>query len=149
MPLQVFIIGDYSGIGVQGAAYRYQTSSYGTSMILITQELMYIVNGIYSGKTALSIILWICGTMLLTCTAIFTSINVASSRSDFYRSILYGLVASCAIYLASCIAQYGILFHGPAGISLPVGILFILIWIVVLIKIPELLTDAEPRTAKY
>ncbi len=31
LPLQVFIIGDFSGIGVQGAVYRYQTSVYGTA----------------------------------------------------------------------------------------------------------------------
>ena len=138
MPLQIFIIGDYSGIGVQGAAYRYQTSSYGTSMILITQELMYIVNGIYSGKTALSIILWALGTILFTCTMAYSFIRVTEDDDGFYRQIMFGLVGSCLIYLMSCIAQYGILFHGPAGISLPAGIVGMLFWIAFILKYPSI-----------
>ena len=129
LPLQVFIIGDSSGIGVQGAIYRYQVSGYGTSFILITRELGFVFDGIYTGRTALSIILWALGTALLTCTTVFSLIHADKLYDRLYRQVLYGIILTGIIYLASCMAQYGVFFKGPAGISLPLGILFIFGWI--------------------
>jgi hypothetical protein len=128
-PLQVYVIGDGVGIGIEGAVYRYQISSYGTSLIPITSDIMFIIKGIYSGKTALSIILWALGTILLTITTWFGLVYVDSSKPDFNRQVSLGLAGSCICYLFSCIDQYGILFHGPAGISCPAGIGIILVWL--------------------
>lgn len=129
LPLQVFIIGDYSGIGIQGAVYRYQTSGYGTSFILITRELGFVFDGIYTGRTALSVILWALGTALLTWTTVFSLIHADKLYDRLYRQVLYGIILSGIIYLASCMAQYGFFFKGPAGISLPLGIIFMFGWI--------------------
>jgi hypothetical protein len=129
-PLQVFIIGDYTGIGIQGAVYRYQVSGYGTNFFPITREFDFVLNGTYSGRTALSILLWVSGTVLLACTTIFSVLRIDDTRIKYYHQIMYGLIAPCVIFLGSCIAQYGFMFHGPAGIALPVGIIVILCWIV-------------------
>ena len=115
LPLQVFIIGDFSGIGVQGAVYRYQTSVYGTASMLIPREINYITMGIYGGKTALSVILWGLGTAMLACTMAYSFIHAETPSLAYYRQVTYGLIVSCVIYLTSCIAQYGILFSWSGG----------------------------------
>jgi hypothetical protein len=138
LPLQVFIIGDFAGIGIQGAVYRYQISGYGVSLIPITRDLTFVVSGIYTGKTALSNILWALGTVLLTVTTLYAFIRVRKTSQHYYRQISYGLIASSIIYLASCIAQYGFFFNGPAGISLPAGVFFILFWVTIINKYPDI-----------
>ena len=132
LPLHLYIIGGDNGIGIQGAVFRYQISGYGNSFITITSDVMYIMNGVYSGRTALSIILWVLGTLLLAATIIFGFTFVGDNREDFYWQISLGLFSTCACYLISCIAQYGFFFSGSAGISLPVGILIIILWVVIL-----------------
>jgi hypothetical protein len=144
LPLQLFIIGDFSGIGVQGAAYRFQISGYGTSFIPITRELMFVYNGTYSGKTALSLLAWIAGTALLTCTAAFSLLYINNTQIKYYNYIMYGLVGSCVLYLTSCIAQYGPLFNGPAGISFPVGIILILLWVILIYRYPKFFCEKDP-----
>ena len=106
-PFQVFIIGEETGIGIQGAVYRYQITGYGNSLIPVTQDIMYVINGIYSGKTAFSILLWALGTILLTVTTWFGLVFADGSRPDFNCQVSFGLVGSCVCYLFSCIAQYG------------------------------------------
>ena len=132
LPLQVFIIGDFTGIGIQGAVYRYQTSGYGTYFFPITREIVFVLNGTYWGRTALSVLLWVSGTVLMACTAIFAFLHVHDTSENFYRQVTRGLITSCGIYLGSCIAQYGFFFHSMAGISLPVGIIVIPCWIMIL-----------------
>jgi hypothetical protein len=90
---------------------------------------MYIVNGNYSGKTALSVILWALGSVLLTLTTWFGLVYADGSIPDYHRQVGLGLAGSCVCYLLSCIAQYGIFFHGSAGSSLPVGIGIIVVWL--------------------
>ena len=132
IPLQVFIMGDFTGIGVQGAVYRYQTSGYGTYFLPITREIVFVLNGTLSGRTALSVILWVSGTLLLACTIIYAFIHVHDNTENYYRQVAYGLIASCWIYLGSCIAQYGFFLKGMSGFSLPLGIIAIPCWIIIL-----------------
>ena len=112
LPLQVFIMGDFTGIGIQGAVYRYQTSGYGTYFFPITREIVFVLNGTLSGRTALSVLLWVSGTVLLACTTIFAFLHVNDTTENYYRQIACGLIASCGIYLGSCIAQYGFFLQG-------------------------------------
>lgn len=138
-PFQVYIIGNETGIGIEGALYRYQVTGYGNSLIPVTSDIMYVANGIYSGKTALSIILWALGTVLLTFTTIFGLIFAFTERSDYLQQIFLGILGSCCCYIASCIAQYGFFFHGPAGVSIPIGIFLLVVWIIIGTRYPELL----------
>lgn len=139
LPLQVFIIGTETGIGIQGAVYRYQVTGYGNSLIPVTTEIMYIVNGNYSGKTALSIILWALGSALLAITTWFGLVYADGSVPGYHRQIGLGLAGSCVCYLLSCMAQYGFFFQGAAGSSLPFGIGIILIWLGIFRFFPKIL----------
>jgi len=131
LPLQVFIIGDYTGIGIQGAVYRFQISGYGTYFFPITREIIFVLNGTLTGKTALSVLLWVTGSVMLTITTFYSFLHVRETAENYFRYVTYGLVGSCIAFLGSCIAQYGFFFQGPAGISLPAGIIAILSWIVI------------------
>jgi len=125
-------MGDFMGIGVQGAVYRYQTSGYGTYFFPITREMVFVLNGSLAGRTALSVILWVSGTVLLACTTIYAFLHVNDSTENYYRQVACGLIVCCGIYLGSCITQYGFFFKGMSGISLPVGIIAIPCWILAL-----------------
>jgi hypothetical protein len=125
-------MGDFMGIGIQGAVYRYQTSGYGTYFIPITREIVFVFNGTLSGRTALSVLLWVSGSVLLASTAIFAFLHVDDDSKNYYRQVAYGLIVSCGIYLGSLIAQYGFFFKSMSGFSLPVGIIAIPSWIGIL-----------------
>ncbi|MDO9326155.1 MAG: hypothetical protein Q7T80_14490 [Methanoregula sp.] len=128
IPLQCFIIGDNSGFGIQGAVLRWQMTEKGISLIPITTEMGYVTTGLYTGKTALMVIFWTLGTAALSLTTILSLIYWNQLPRTYLRLILIGLISAGILYLASCISQYGPLFHGPAGVSLPVGILVIFIF---------------------
>lgn len=132
LPLQIFVIGNNLGIGIQGAVYRFQVTEYGNYFFPITREILFVMNGTLTGKTALSISLWAAATALLACTIVFAFIHVNDTTTRYYRQIVQGLFFSCVIYLGSLIIQYGFLFSGPAGISIPLGILLILVWTAVI-----------------
>lgn len=123
LPLQCFIIGDGLGLGVQGAVYRYQMTGSGISLIPITYEIGYVTSGIYEGKTAASVILWATGTFVFVCTLVLALIQARQVNDQPLRSIRSGIIGSIVMYLASLVAQYGLFFSGPAGFSLPAGIL--------------------------
>jgi hypothetical protein len=142
-PLQVFIIGDNAGIGIQGAVYRYQITGYGNSLIPVTQEIMYVVTGIYSGKTALSILLWALGTVLLTITTWFGLTYADAERTDYFRQIGYGLTGSCVCFVLSVVAQYGFFLRGPAGMSIPFGIGLILVWLGIFRIFPDIFSASQ------
>jgi hypothetical protein len=143
LPLQVFIIGSETGIGIQGAVYRYQVTGYGNSLIPVTSEIMYIVKGNYSGKTALSVILWALGSALLAVTTWFGLVYAYDNMPDYHRQIGLGLAGSCICCLLSCIAQYGFFLQGSAGSSLPVGIGIILVWLGIFRFFPGVFLNSE------
>jgi hypothetical protein len=132
LPLQCFIIGDNQGLGIQGAAYRYQITGIGVSLIPITHEIGYVTIGIYQGKTALSVILWGAGTFVLVCTVLLSIILMNRITPSILEYIIIGITSSCILYLGSLVFQYGVLFSGPAGISIPVGILIVILFAVFL-----------------
>jgi len=132
IPLQCFIIGDNQGLGIQGALYRYQMTIHGDSLIPITYEIEYIILGLYSGKTALSVILWVLGTLILagTTAGALISLNRFSHRTvDF---LIIGIASSCISYFLSCVVWYGMFFSSPAGTCLPLGILLLTIYVIFL-----------------
>jgi hypothetical protein len=121
IPVNIYVIGDWMGSGIQWVFFRYQQTYLGPSFIPLTGDLLYILNGIISGKTALSITIWTIGAMLIIFSIILVLINyLADFRSSLVPAFLLG-VSICTLLLGMII-QYGIAFHGPAGICIPVGI---------------------------
>jgi hypothetical protein len=127
LPLQVYLIGGNAGFGVETALFRYQITGQGNSLILLTTDLSYVTGGIYTGRTAASVGFWIFGTLLLIVTTIF-SLKVAwqMTRKQI-RVVKFALAGTAILFLISCIFQYGLLLHGAAGVSMPIGILAIIL----------------------
>jgi len=126
LPVNVYIIGDAIGAALQFSFLRYQKTYLGNGVITVLRDLDYITSGIITGRSALSILLWLCGTLLLTVAIIYL---VARWREDYesFKKLLSLLVGGAGgAYLLSCIAQYGPTLHGSAGFSIPVGVPLIL-----------------------
>jgi hypothetical protein len=126
VPLHVYIMGNNLGIGIQGAVYRYQITGQGNSLITFPNDLSYVTSGIYKGKTAYSIIFWITGTLILMVLTIFSLIRFDLLTTNNIKMISAGVIGAGIGYLVSCIFQYGLFFSGAAGISLPVGVIFMM-----------------------
>lgn len=125
LPLQCFFIGNDLGLGVQGATYRWQMTVKGDSFIPFTQEINYIFMGIYTGRTALSVILWTLGTLVLTVTTLVSLVYWDRLSRCYLRFIIIGIISASIFFMISLCVQYGLLLSGPAGSSLPIGIIIL------------------------
>jgi hypothetical protein len=86
-------------------------------------------SGIYSGRTALSIGLWVTGSIFLVISTLTILIRPASF--DHYYPKLSGflLVGTGILFVVSCIVQFGPFLNGSAGISIPLGDLYSCCWV--------------------
>ena len=128
VPLDIYVIGDWIGSGVQWALFRYQDTSYGTSLITLDREIWYVTSGVITGKSALSISLWVAGAVLLFISCIVLAVLLAEEMDEHFRIPGLLVIAAGILLLLSCMTQYGPLLSGPAGFSVPVGIP--LVWVV-------------------
>lgn len=123
LPLNFYIIGGDIGIGVQGAFYRYQVTGYGSGLIPLNQDIGYVLNETYDGKTAISVEVWAIAAFFLaaaTVMSLITDIKLIEKRAYIVCILtFFGSVG----FLGSVMIQYGVLFNGPAGISIPIGVL--------------------------
>jgi hypothetical protein len=114
-------MGDGVGFGLQGLAYQYKVTGHGVNLFTIIQDMSYVLNGSYSGRTMLSSLLWIIGSLCTIIATIVWLVNGAGiSRINEISGTL--LITGTIIYLLSAMFQYGVLLHGAAGISIPFGI---------------------------
>jgi hypothetical protein len=132
LPIQVYLIGGNAGFGIETALFRYQITNQGNSLIPLTTDISYVTGGIYTGRTALSVVLWITGALLLIFTTIFSLIYAWQITSKQIRIIKFALAGSGILFLMSCIFQYGLFLQGAAGVSMPIGILVIILVLYVL-----------------
>ncbi|OPY40095.1 MAG: hypothetical protein A4E40_00906 [Methanoregulaceae archaeon PtaU1.Bin059] len=122
IPLNIYVIGDWIGTGVQWALFRYQDTLYGTSFITPDREVWYLTSGLITGKSAVSISLWVAGAVLLVISCIALAVMIAEEMDEHFRIPGLMVIASSILLLLSCMTQYGPLLSGPAGFSVPVGI---------------------------
>jgi len=118
IPLNIFFIGDRLGIGIQWAFFRYQVTPVGNSFIPITNSLLFVK----PGPSALGEYLLFFGILSLVISYLLLYYRTTGSVQRAGILTLFGAV----LILYSCMAEFGVLLSGPAGISLPVGIPFIL-----------------------
>lgn len=132
IPQNLYVIGDWVGIGIQWALFRYQETTYGISFITLTRDNEFLTYGVLTGKTAVSIALWGAGTILLIIALLALAGLIAEEMNE--KKHLPGLlvIASGILYIGSCMTQYGPFFSGPAGISIPIGIPLVLVvgWLI-------------------
>jgi hypothetical protein len=121
VPVNIYVIGNWLGTGIQWVFFRYQQTYIGPSFIPVTWDLLYVLNGVISGKTALSLTLWSIGAIIILISISLMFVNyLADFRSSLVPALLLG-VGICALLLGM-IVQYGISFHTSSGFCIPVGI---------------------------
>ncbi|MDD1665406.1 MAG: glycosyltransferase family 39 protein [Methanomicrobiales archaeon] len=134
IPMNIYIIGDWLGSGVQWALLRYQETYLGRDVISILTDFGYILQGIFHGRTAISVGAWILGALLLVLGLL---IALLQDRERSRRIRGYLLISGSLLFLLSIVIQYGALFNGPAGIGIPIGIPALLGMGIILLKPPR------------
>ena len=126
LPVNIYIIGGTIGAGIQFPFLRYQETYLGTNIITILRDLDYITSGVIGGRSAVSILLWVFGTALLVAAIVYFAARRQEDYEVFRKPLALLVAGGAAAYLLSCVAQYGPTLHGPAGLSVPVGVPLIL-----------------------
>jgi hypothetical protein len=121
-PINIYIIGDWIGVGIQSAILNYKSTYLGTSLTHAFLDLNYVMSGVVQGKTAMSILAWFVGFLFLMAglIAIILERYRVGSRAGHRSGYIYYIAGF--LLLISIFLQYGVLFFGPPGISIPVGI---------------------------
>lgn len=122
IPLNIYIIGDWMGSGIQTLFFRYNQTNIGNSLIFLNREIAFVVNGILTGKSAVASFFWVVGVFFI-CIAMLTVIYAyLKEEQPFVRFTSYINTCGALLFTISTVIQYGITFHGPAGMAIPFGI---------------------------
>jgi hypothetical protein len=126
IPMNIYIIGDWVGAGVQTLFFRYNQTTIGQSLILLPREISFVLNGTLNGKSAFASVIW-CAAVFLICIATLILIHAYLRNNAVYVKYSAGFNLGGALLMTIAIGiQYGVTFHGPAGIAIPFGIPVIL-----------------------
>jgi len=122
IPLNIYVIGDRWATGIQWAVFRYQTSFMGNSLILLNRDLSYIQTGVLTGKSAIPIILWFTGAILLVIALLLTIFAWINEDPAVLKKSAALIIAGGLLFLLAMFVQYGPLLHGGKGFSIPFGV---------------------------
>jgi hypothetical protein len=122
LPYNIYLIGDGVGAGIQSPILNYKVTYLGTSLTHEFTELNYALSGVYQGKTALSVMAWFFGFVLLLIALILVILGSYREYPIIIQRSGYIFTIAGLLFLISIFIQYGVLFFGPAGISIPIGI---------------------------
>ena len=139
IPVNVYVIGDWLGTGIQWILFRYQSTYLGDSILDVWKDLMYVMSGTMGWKTSIAWSLWVVAAGILVLSLIVHLLNYLTSvDGDRITGII--ILAGSFLLLVSDLVQYGILFNGPAGFCIPLGIPLIMVcgWL--------LIRESEPVT---
>jgi len=127
IPINIYVIGDWLGTGVQWALFRYQETYLGNSLILVTGYITFVLNGTIGGRSAVSLILWAIGVLLFVLATILVILANTNEDASLVKKASLITITGGIIIAISILVQYGILLNGPSGFAIPVGIPIILV----------------------
>jgi hypothetical protein len=122
IPVNFYVIGDWMGVGMQWALFRYQQSSMGMSVISTVNDVFYIGTGVIQGRSVIAAIFWIIGASLLVGCFILHIVTIRKQSPEIVKKTSLLTILGALLFILSDMVQYGFLFHGRAGICIPVGI---------------------------
>jgi len=130
VPINVYMIGDGIGTGIQWALFRYQQTTFGNTLFTIDMDIGYVMGGVITGKSALSTVAWAGGALLLVAALILVLFSMKEDEFSRIRHAGYLTLAAWLAFVAADMLQYGLIFSGPAGFVIPVGLplVFIVGW---------------------
>jgi len=121
IPINIYVIGDYLGAGIQFPLVKYQISYMGSFTITILRDINYILNGTFTNKTALSVFIWFLGVIALISGIILIWIKYKDNIKNIKIAGIL-ILLSAIFFLVSIVLQYGPFFNGPAGVAIPIGL---------------------------
>ncbi len=141
LPQSLYVIGDYMAVGIRFPLFRFQlvfqsisqpdgsiTTTITPSIITVVREIQFIPSGIVGsalGRTAVATYIWMAGLIvLLAAAALVISWQVLDNPDhDRYPGPL--IILAGGLFIIWAVIQFGPLFSGPVGYSIPVGIPFL------------------------
>ena len=127
VPVNILVIGDWLGTGVQWGLFRYIQSYLGNSLIFFTNYIAYIASGTLTGKSALAAGLDVAAAAcLILALCILAGAYLKRSAAYVQAAAIVTLAGGCLFLLAD-MSLYGVFFSGPAGFAIPVGVPVILV----------------------
>jgi hypothetical protein len=127
IPVNIYVVGDWLGAGVQWILVRYQQTYLGTSIIPVTKDITYLLHGTISGRSGIALGLWDFGTLLVITATILVISAYTSEDFSLVKKASLITIAGGILLAISDLIQYGIWLNGPSGFVIPLGIPFILI----------------------
>lgn len=127
IPMNVYVIGDWIGAGIQWIFLRYIQAIGKNGIILLYREIGFVISGVLSGRSAIASLLWAAGAALIIIATILIIYGTVKTDSTFIKKAAFVNIAGAVLFALSVFLQYGILLHGPAGIAIPFGIPVLLI----------------------
>lgn len=127
IPMNVYVIGDWMGAGIQWVFIRYIHAMDRNSFLPLYREISLVISGLLSGKSAIASVLWAAGAILVIMATILIIYSIIKTDPVTLKKAAFINVAGAILFLLSVFLQYGILLHGPAGIAIPFGIPVLLI----------------------
>jgi len=122
IPLNIYVIGDWMGSGIQALFFRYQQTNIGNSLIFLNREMGFVLNGILTGKTAYASVLWCVGVALICIAMLVIVYTYLQEEQYLIRYAAFLNAGGALLFTLAVIIQYGIFLNGPAGIAIPIGI---------------------------
>jgi len=122
LPVNIYIIGNWLGVGVQWSLFRYQQTYLGDSSIVFYKDLFYVLNGTLTGKSMIAAEISFTATcVIIVATILLLIANMKYNRNwEKYSAIL--TLSSGSLFLLSDAIQYGVFINGPAGLVIPIGL---------------------------
>jgi hypothetical protein len=126
IPLNIYVIGDWMGSGIQTLFFRYVQTYIGNSLIFLNREIYFVTSGIMTGKSALASVLWVIGVALICIATVMIIYAYIREKPAFIRYCAFLNTGGAILFTLAILIQYGITLNGPAGIAIPFGIPVIL-----------------------
>jgi len=122
IPMNIYIIGDWMGAGIQWIFFRYINAMDRSGIQLLNREIDFITYGIITGKSASALILWIVGFMLIILATSMVVYSTTYTSPGLIKKAAFINIGGAVVFLVSIFIQYGFFLHGPAGMAIPFGI---------------------------
>ena len=128
IPLNIYVLGNWVGAGMQWALFRYQQiPGVDASLVSYTQDISLLLTGTLAGRSALGVIIWFSAVCFFTGSFMLTLIGLLTLNRKNVKMAALIFFVSGLLFLLSDVIQYGVTLQGPSGFCVPVGIPLLLV----------------------
>ena len=116
IPINIYVIGDWLGTGVQWALFRYQQTYLGDSLILVTRGITFVLNGTIGGMGGISLVLWAIGALLFIIAMILVILATIKKDSRLIKKASVFTITGGIVFTALNHFSVWFFTHQPVGI---------------------------------